>query len=319
MLSDPCNAGLTKSLYGGSGGGIVQRFDTDFTITNTDAAVIQFTPGAYAIRVAPNNNASSFTAYSAALLVGTSVGDTVGFDFKPPSYSTPNGSTQQIANAAYIVNVLPTAMTPPGLNFMQGVAGTYRALAACVQLTWLGKETDRAGTVFSYTGPADLLVDFRKLQSSYDDQITTAAQARSLCPSVERTPSGTYERKWAPQADDDEFRTVGASSTAGQVGATLADLPIFADETNYGGLGSIVAGFSGVGSTGAMRVRLVTVVEWVPGIKSSSIVTKPVPAPTRNTMNDVLVALDKTSPDWTLSSGVAVAVRTAKMLAPLML
>jgi len=112
MLSDPCFAPVAHPVYAGGDGGLLARFESEFTLANGPAdtcSIVGFVPGFLASAVFQN----------AVTL---------------PSDMT---SSLMIANGTL----------SPGYAFLQSAASAVRCVSACMQIAWPGSELNRQGQV----------------------------------------------------------------------------------------------------------------------------------------------------------------------------
>lgn len=89
----------------------------------------------------------------------------------------------------------------PGQSFLLNTASTQRAVAACLQVDYAGKEIDRQGTLYAGTIAADAI------GASF-----SPATLASLLQKVVRTPDGTLEIKWAPTPAEETYWSTGAAA-----------------------------------------------------------------------------------------------------------
>lgn len=241
LLSDPCNAALVSPVYQGTGTGIITRFERDMIVNSSGTdigSVIYFVPGGW--------SGSSASVASVWKSTAPITSDTVG------------------------VAVVKSAVDQPGYGF-EGNVGSYRVLAACLQVTYVGSELYRAGVACigqsTWMGSGVLN--------------PSLSQLRSTAQHVGRVPDGTLEIIMRPNLASETF--VDMQNTG--VTSLWVDQPC------------MFASFSGMPVGTGMRVRMVSVVEWVPttgpGIISRQIITQ-----SDNTLNQVLRWLDNKMPGW---------------------
>lgn len=163
-----------------------------------------------------------------------------------------------------------TAQTP-GRQFLVDGAQAFRAISACMQVYWPGKEIDRAG-----------IISLARVNADVFTFNTTVAELRSNAHYVERMPAGMAEIVWRPNETDLQFTEVEGSRADTAIGKRLSGLMVTA------------AGYPA--NSGGVRIRVVVVYEWIPkqtlgfklGTSSGS---------TGVTLGSVLHALDATG-DW---------------------
>lgn len=209
LLSNPCTGPLVHGP-GSSEGGQVARFETDFVLgagATETGFVLHWTPGALNTSVSANG---------VGVLQGVVVTD---------------GTNITLANSVGSF---------PGSSFLQTNASSYRCLAACAQLYFVGSELNRQGVVSGAMSSYGLCTNAAASVSS--------ASLRAISPVVQRTPNSCFEIKWAPSYSDGLFRNPSGANTPedghSSLTLTAAGLPV---------------------ATG-MRVRLVVVVEWRPRV-----------------------------------------------------
>lgn len=244
LIKDPCNAKLTNTIWPGSSGSFVGRFESDFILWNQATAVggfLVYTPGTNSI------------VANSTLLTSDTLPSVVGYDG---------------------VNI-------PSAGFlMSGTSvGSFRAVAACVQVMFPGTELNRSGIVSGGVTRFDPFVSNLPLVDGGSAITTTASQMRSLCQHTERTPQEMMEIIWFPGPNDsDTFKPQTATT-----GITAANV----------GRNSIVISASGFPVSTGIRVRIVLVAEWNPaqsGASNGLVSTVEMPR-SYNTVNDVLMAL----------------------------
>jgi len=129
--------------------------------------------------------------------------------------STPFTATWGATSGSMIapVGVLPT------------IASGVRCVAACMTVTYVGAELNRGGMVCATVGPAGEVL----LPTP-----TTVNEKFDLATATERSPSGSFEIKWAPSPMDEEYVDInGAPSdyfndrTALLLGFIAGDTPLF--------------------------------------------------------------------------------------------
>jgi len=112
LLADPCYAPVAHPVYPGSDGGLLARFENEFTLATgatESATIVAYVPGAI--------KTSLF--FPSASLVNDTTASTL---FADPTNS-------------------------PGLTFLQSSASAVRVVSACMQIAWPGSELNRQGFV----------------------------------------------------------------------------------------------------------------------------------------------------------------------------
>jgi len=242
LIADPCNAKLSGTIWPGSNASFVARFETDFlyrTGATETAAALVFVPGTNSIYA----NATTLTSDTTGTLLGI---DAVTFP-------------------------------GPGASFISASAGSIRAVASCLQVSFPGTELNRSGIVGLGVTNFGAITNNVATAAGGGNVNTTAAQLRSLCQHVERMPQDMAEITWFPNTGDQvpfEITQQGAN-------VQLDD----ASTKNC-----IVMSASGFPVSTGVRVRIVTVLEWTPKTNQGLVATAEVPK-SRSTLNDVLMAL----------------------------
>lgn len=204
LLADPCGAPLTHPIYMGSEGGILVKAESVFTLIPTTGsfALLHWTPGA----VGTNN-------------VDLIVGESSTVTFAAPAVSN-NG---------------------PGNQFLKDNATGCRCVAGCMQVTYLGTELNRAGTI-----------TMGRTQGSLID-VGTSVTASQIEPALEhfsRTPDYTSELRWMPANMDQSF--------------TDPNVVTAAQEKDRKSAITMVAG--SITAAAGIRVRLVAIYEYQPRV-----------------------------------------------------
>lgn len=242
ILADPCSAPLAHPCYAGSDGGLLVRVETSYDIgvgaTDTAGALF-WTPGA--------------------------IGNNGGF----ASALIPAVAVNSVTNLA---SVSTAAGIQPGYSYLSTNAASFRPVAACMQITYLGTESNRSGVV-NYGCVSG---------GTYNvGDVVNSATLANVLERFERTPVGTLEQKWRPTAFDQTFKDTTANPTASEI-------------ARYGSLG---LAFSGLVAAAGLRVRLVAVYEYQP-INTLGIVSVSSSRNTSsNSLDHVVNALDSTG-DW---------------------
>jgi hypothetical protein len=169
------------------------------------------------------------------------------------------------------------AANTPGRQFLVDNAQAFRAISCCMQVYWPGKELDRAG-----------VISLARVNAEIFTFNTTVADLRSNAHYIERMPAGCAEIVWRPSEFDlqmTEPEGTGASTPAGR---RLSGLCLTA---------------SGYPVTTGIRVRVVTVYEWIPK-QTSGFKLGASNVETGVTLGGVLSALDSAG-QWMYHSGHA--------------
>lgn len=252
LLADPCNGPLVSGPFGDGSGGVVSRFERDIVINSsaTDvAAALVFIPGLCQAQVSSAPITSDTGIITFAGLGGSDI---------------------------------------PGNGFLATNAGSFRCLAACVQVYWPGTELNRQGIVSMGQFPADITTD----------AVVSTSDIRTASPYVERMPEGMVELKWRPTA----YETTWQRANMVQDTST--------DWDKYTALTVTAAGIPV--STG-IRVRMVAVFEWVPKPGTASGLTT-IHRTTVKTgsLSSIIAALDRTG-DWMYNGAMKAGHALASM------
>lgn len=269
LLVDPCQAPLTHSLWPGSNGTMLQRFESDFLLT---------LPGGTA------NATSSSAVY--AWVPGASVMyylDTIAGN---------------VAMTDATNGVLKLTTGGPGENWFNNNGGAVRCLGACAQVFWAGSENARAGVVSFGVVPAPTL--FRAVRDvnggSASTDFVSAAGVRSVCPFTMRMPQNKLEVKWFPGSGDavafnHQQRVANAQTAAPDMFMGRNALVLV---VNTGGSTS-------VDNISRVRIRLVSAIEWSPHMGlQSGITVQAMPQPARGALDKVLSFLQGRDMQWYL-------------------
>lgn len=247
LLADPCTGPLVRSSASTAGASVV-RFESDFIIGNgaTDTAgFLLWTPN--------NRNADAGNVYGFGTLVGLAASDTASI--------TPSAG----GSGTYF----------PGNTFLATNAGSYRTLAACIQVYWPGSELNRAGIVSVAQCTNGLL--------KTTDSVNVAA-LRSQCPVVRRMPTNFLEAKFGPGFADGMFH----DPTTGK--------------QEESGLGAILVTWAGLPVATGVRLRLVAVYEWTPKV-SGLVLSSNTAGASPQSFVDARKKLDEAAPDWWYTAG----------------
>lgn len=175
LIADPCGARLTNSIWPGTAGSFVARFETDYVIFSEATATagnVVFVPGGNSVFVNKD----------------VLVNDT--------------------ATSTLLTNVLA-----PGVGFLNSVAGAVRCVAACAQVSFPGTELSRSGIVAGGVTNFGNFAQNVATTGGGANTAVSAAQVRTLCQHTERMPSTMMEILWMPGAGDQDWYEVGSTQT----------------------------------------------------------------------------------------------------------
>lgn len=240
LLLDPCNAPLAYPVWG-SQGTYLQKFESFLTI---DAGA--------------TTNSSGFVWWSPGSISATAKSNLVN------AGAVNAGTTMTWAGATDLGGF------SPGYSFMNGVnrvAGSYRAVAACMEVVPLTTELNRQG--FVAAAPVQ--------NSTVYGLDSTANQLFTALSSGSRTPDGKLEVLWRPGHDDAMFQDGSDAISAQQVDRRTGILFAYSGQ------------YAGVASTPQFQIKLTAVYEWTP-IRGSGITPPAAAITSRNTLADVLSA-----------------------------
>jgi hypothetical protein len=201
LLSDPCGASLTHPIYAGSEGGILIKAESVFTIMNAAGqtyGAVHWTPGA----------------------IGT-------------------GNTELLvaSNSLNTLSMTADANTP-GKVFLAANATGVRCVAACMQVTYLGTELNRAGTIA-----------IGRTQGSLVDPISlTPGDLETALEHFSRCPDSTVEMRWVPANMDQSFTDPNVATPAQERDRKSA----------------ITLLSQGLTAASGLRIRLVAIYEYQP-------------------------------------------------------
>lgn len=241
LIADPCNAKLVNTIWPGANGSFVSRFETDFIFragATETAGILVYVPGTNSCYV----NATTLTNDTTATLIGV---DNVSFP-------------------------------PPGNAFLSA-AGSIRAVASCMQVTFPGTELNRSGIVSLGVTNFGAITTNVATAAGGGNVNTNASSIRTLCQHVERMPQEMAEITWFPNSGDQ------APFELSQQGANVQ----LDDAASFN---CIVMSATGFPVSTGVRVRIVTVLEWTPKTGQGLVATAEVPT-SSNTLNDVLRTL----------------------------
>jgi len=254
LLTDPCNAPLVPGIYPGSGGGIVSRFETDFLIGTT-----------------ATDTCASFTWVPGMNLTFA------------PSIALPLDSTA-------FTPAIGAVGSMPGYNFLNTVAGSFRAISACMQVTYPGSELDRSGIISLGIQDGASIIPFLPTTQGGSAVATNVQQLRSMAQHTERTPATTAEIIWMPGEFD------GQNFSYGLIGPP-PKYPGPGDGVMFQGRNALVFTAASLPLGIGVRLRCVLVCEWTPRV-NQGIVASVNPTYSAETVAEVLAKLARSNPNW---------------------
>jgi hypothetical protein len=233
LLNDPCNAPLCHPVYAGGNGGILVR-------------------------------AQAYTAYTVP------AGDTATYiAWAPGALLTSKGA---VAADTTVLTLNPLAADfVPASGYLTNNAGSVRAVAACLKVTWLGTELNRQG--YCRFGN----INFSDLGIPGTTSVTIAGLSQ-LCEASCRMPEDGLEIKWRPNDFDQQTTQPGFGDA----------------QTDNGRRGAILLAVTGTPAASQYIVETTCVYEYQPTLAVG--ITAATASGTRsvNTMDHVIEALDKT-------------------------
>lgn len=205
LLADPCNAPLCHPTYGGANGGLLFRARSVFSVNaaaGATAGFLHWTPGA----IGTTNSEVAFAEYATTATSGVAAG---------------------LGSAA------------PGKAFLAGTSTSYRPVAACMQVFYLGSETSRQGFVMlDHT-----LGGFIDLGGSYSTDLLSRGLSQ-----YSRTPGSCSEIVWKPAMGDETW--IDPSAVTANV-----------DKDRRG---SVTLAWGGLPAAVNLSIVLTAVYEWEP-------------------------------------------------------
>jgi len=270
LLSDPCNAKLVHGIFPGTTGGIVSRFEVDY-IFNSSAtdigAVAYWLPGVNMIF----SNSAAITSDFQALV---------------PTYYT--------------------FYKPPGFDFLSTTAGSFRTVAACMQLSYPGSELNRAGVAsLGICDTATLLQTLPVANGGGGLALNSLSTLRQTSQHTERTPAACMELLFSPGDGD------ARNFTYGTVTSSVPQFPNNAIE--HEGRNAMFATVSGIPVSTGIRFRFVLVCEWTPRA-AQGLVASITPSFSNQTVNNVLAYLDSKDPKWYIKASYAMGSVMSNMV-----
>lgn len=239
LLNDPCLGRIVAPIYGTSGTGNYVRVESDFILgaeaTAVGAAII-FVPG---------------------LLSAAGSGEYPGVI--TPTTVVSGDSTAIVWNNAYGIQA--------GIGLL-ATFGSVRAVAACLQVSYVGSEQTRAGVVSLTQTTVGTALNLNYLGS-----------IRQASDRVVKMPDGTLEIKFAPSACNADFLPCGSAKP------DVKSMP------------ALLCGVSGIPSSTGVRFRLVQVLEWTPA-NALGVLSSTIPPRSDSTLGAVLHHMDIANPNW---------------------
>lgn len=256
LLMDPCNAKLAYPCYpSGSGSTVLMRLEADSIIASGATETASFGSWIPGLGIQLQNTTPQTS-------------DTLG------SLITP-GSLQ------------------PGDTFLKASATAVRCVAACLQITYPGSESSRAGVVGIGLVPAETFAYNTTTASGGSNINGTAQSQRVMCQHVERMPATVLEIKWVPGEAD--------TTSYGYPYPTLYS-------QQFAGRNALAWSASGFPVNTGIRVRTVAVYEMsLTSTAASGSVQSVVPATSVTPMATILKALSDKDPQWYLSTALKTA------------
>lgn len=176
-----------------------------------------------------------------------------------------------------------------GNSFLIQTAG-YRCVAACLQVYYPGTEVNRSGIIGMGYGPGTMATAFQTTANGGNNNAASIAQIRQSQFHTERTPQNMVELKWKPGFADQEWESV--TSSAVQINTNSATLA---------GRQAITLTAGGLPPSIGLRVRFISIYEYMPQFGQGTVSTAGNSVITKNTLNDVLMSLEKTG-NWFLDT-----------------
>lgn len=164
LIADPCNAKLTSTIWNGSGGSFVSRFESDFIIgqgAGVTCAALVYVPNSNVVWVS-----------DVALLTDSTA-----------------------------MHLAESPGAGPGYQFLEN-AGNIRAVASCVQLSFPGTEVDRSGIVSGGVMSFGSVAPYVLTAEGGESAVTKVGSLRSLSQHTERMPQDMMEITWSPGSGD---------------------------------------------------------------------------------------------------------------------
>lgn len=192
-----------------------------------------------------------------------------------------------VASDSLTYNLLPFNSLQPGYAFLKANSASHRCVAACLQVSYPGSELSRAGIVGLGQANYSSLVQTPK----------STSQLRAMAQHVRRMPDGVLEIVLVPNTSSQKYTNASDTSAA----TIDDDMP------------TLFWSAYGIPVSTGIRVRCVAIYEWLPiNTTGVNLPTPSLSSSSRNTLNDVLLALEETG-DWT-AKGFMQAAKTISSL-----
>lgn len=174
----------------------------------------------------------------------------------------------------------------PGYTFLANNAKAFRCVAACLQISYPGSELSRAGIVG--IGQTTL--------SNFLSGAVTPSNLRVLAQHVGRMPDDMLEVKLRPNEASEKWCDPTLSVALATTQAAWGDTP------------ALFATVFGIPVSTGVRIRCVTVVEWLPAT-ATGVNSNPASAPlSRNTQTEVLQIADRIFNNSYVRKGAELAI-----------
>lgn len=263
LLADPCNAPLVHPVFGGANGGLLMRSRSVFTVNTTalaTAGYLHWTPGA----------------------IGTTNSELVAAEFATTGTS---GTAAGLGGA-------------PGKTFLASNSTSYRPVAACMQVYYLGSETTRQGFVLVDNTLGGLI----DIGGAY----STDLLSRTLG-SYSRTPGNCIEAIFKPAMGDETW-----------IDPSVATAAVDKDRR-----GALTIAWGGLPAATGLSVVLTGIYEWVPNPASGLAASTESRSASQNDVRQVMDVLAARGTQFirgvgaelmtgALAGGIAYAQRTSR-------
>lgn len=156
------------------------------------------------------------------------------------------------SSAQFAVAASGTAATPsydqvmPGQPYLLATAESWRVIALCVDIDYVGTELNRSGMVYGGVVPANTIPA---------GVATSVDQIKVLLSNATRTPDRELSQLWFPGVGNEEY----------------ADLAVYDNTFN-----SLALCFENMPSGLQVRIRVTTIYEWLPKVNTGIIMPSPV-------------------------------------------
>lgn len=190
-----------------------------------------------------------------------------------------NINSNAAAGGTYTIAAAAAAF--PGFTFLSTNAVKYRIISMCITLTPLGTLTNQSGQLWFGNSTARELVSdsgvaLARTVNALQQLLPTNITATSVI-------NGGLDVKWVPSNGDEWY--VGMSATGAGV--------------DYSSVGALVLVGTGLPAASSVNVRTTVIIEWMPN-PGLGIAYDPTdfPAPSKNTVWDVLGWLKRRDVNW---------------------